>query len=54
MTARGEGAEGGEKSMREMKRYKLPVTKSMSHGYERYSVGNRFNNYVISLHNDSR
>ena len=40
---------GVEKQVREIKRYKLSVTKQMSHGYEMYSVGNIVNNYVISL-----
>ena len=38
--------------MREIKRYKRPVAKQMSHGYKMYSVGNIANNYVISLYGD--
>ena len=38
--------------MSEIKRYKLPVAKQMSHEYERYSVGKIVNNYVMSLYGD--
>ena len=38
--------------MGEIKRYKLPVAKYVSHRYEMYSGGNLGNNYVISLYGD--
>ena len=38
--------------MREIKRYRLPVAKSMSQEYEMYSVGNTVNNKVVSLYGD--
>ena len=41
---------GRKKQMREMKQNKLPVAKWMSHRYEMYSMGNIFNNYIISLY----
>ena len=39
--------------MKEIKRYKLPVSKQMSHRYERYSMGNTVNNHVLSLCGDT-
>ena len=36
--------------MREIKRYKIPVTKEMSQGYEMSSAENIVNNYVTSLY----
>ena len=45
-----EGVGGWEKQVREIKWYKLPVTKRMSHGYEKHSMGNIVNNNVISLY----
>ena len=42
------------KQVREMKRYKLLVTKSMSHRYEMCSVGNTVRNNGISLYGDRR
>ena len=49
-----DGREGGRcvKEVKEIKRYKLPVTKRMSHRDEMYSVGNMINNYVISLYGE--
>ena len=38
--------------MKEIKRYKLLVTKEMSHRYEMYSVGNIVNNFVICMATD--
>ena len=38
--------------MMEIKRYKLSVTKQMSHGGEMYSVGNIVNNNIILLYGD--
>ena len=38
--------------MREIKRYKRPVTKYMSHGNEMYNVWNTVNNNVMSLDGD--
>ena len=38
--------------MREIKRYKLPVAKYMSHGYEMYSMGNIVNNNVKSPYDE--
>ena len=40
------------KWVKEIKRYKLPVTKQMSHRYAMYSVPNILNNNVISLYGD--
>ena len=40
---------GGQKEMRERKRYKLVVEKYMSHRYEMYNVGNIVNNQAMSL-----
>ena len=39
--------------MKEIKRYQLPVSTQMSHGYESYSIGNVVNSYVISLCDDA-
>ena len=39
-------------SVKEIKRYRLPVAKYMSHGDERYSLGNTVNDKVISLYDD--
>ena len=36
--------------VREIKRYKFPITEQMSSKYEMYTVGNIVNNYVISLY----
>ena len=38
--------------MREIKRYKLPVTKQVNHGNEVYIKGNVVNNTVKSLYGD--
>ena len=38
--------------MKGIKRYKLPVMKSVSHGDEKYSRGNIFNNIEITLYGD--
>ena len=38
--------------MGEIKRYKLPVTKQMSHRYAMYSVPKIVSNNVISLYGD--
>ena len=35
-----------------IKRHKLPVTKSVSHEHEVYSMGNIVNNSVVSLYSD--
>ena len=35
--------------MREIKRYKFPAAKLMSHSYEMYSVGNIVNNYLCNV-----
>jgi len=40
---------GGDKSVREIMRYKLPAAKQMIHVYEMYSVVNIFNNYIVCL-----
>ena len=42
--------DGGKKQVKEIKRYKLPVAKQMSHSYEICSVANILYNYVISLY----
>ena len=42
----------GVKQVRVIKRYKLSVTKQMSHKDEMYSVGNTVNDNVISLSGD--
>ena len=47
MTARREVG-GGTKEVREIKRYKLPGTKQVSHRNQMYSMGNIVNNNVIS------
>ena len=46
------GVEGGETSVREIKKYKFPVAKYRGHGYEMYNVGNRVDNRVISLYGE--
>ena len=38
--------------MREIKRYKLLVTKQMNHRDEMYSMGNTVNNIVVNLYGD--
>ena len=43
---------GREKYVKEIKKYKLPDVKYMSHGHEMYSVGNTVSNYVVSLFGD--
>ena len=46
MVAEGKGVRGGgRKEMKEIKSYRIQVTKEMSHGYEMSSVGNIVNNY---------
>ena len=50
--SQGRGLGGWDKEVKEIRKYKLPVTKWMSHRCERYSVGNKGNNYVISLYGD--
>ena len=45
----GRDMRGVKKYLRKIRRYKLPVKKSMNQGYEMYSVGNTFNNYRISF-----
>ena len=47
--ARGKEVGEEEKLVRETTKYKLSVTKQMSHRYEMYSVGNTFNSYVTSF-----
>ena len=49
MIARGEEDWGRRGKVREIKRYKLSITKHMSHRYEMYSVGNMVNIYIMSL-----
>ena len=39
--------------MKEIKRYKLLVTKYMSHRHKMYSVGNVVDNYVVFLFGDT-
>ena len=46
------GERGGEKQVREIKRYKFAVTKQINHRCEMYSVGNIVNNCLISLVTD--
>lgn len=41
-----------EKQVREIKKYKHPVSKKLSHNYEMYNVGNTFNNNVMYLYVD--
>ena len=38
--------------MKEIKRYKLPVIKSISHGEVMYGIGNIVNNIAITLYGD--
>lgn len=44
------GLRGGEKQVREIRRYRLLASKSMTHGYEMCIVGNIVNKYVIPLY----
>ena len=52
MVARGKDVGEREEEVREVERYKLPVAKQLSQGFEMYSVGNIGNNCVISLYGD--
>ena len=46
MVAEGKGVRGwGRKEMKEIKSYRIQVTKEMSHGYEMSSVGNIVDKY---------
>lgn len=38
--------------MREIKKYKLSITKKMSHGDEMYGEGNTVNNNIITLYGE--
>ena len=44
---RTEGVGGGKKQVKEIKKYKLPVTIQTTHWYKIYSVGNIVNNCVF-------
>ena len=46
MLGRGE-VEGGAKSMKEIKKYKLPVIRQMNHRDEKYSIGNILNSIIL-------
>ena len=53
MVARGEGSGEREEIDEEIKSYKLPVIKQMSHGGKMCGTENTVNNKVISLCGDS-
>ena len=40
------------KQMKEIKKYKLPVMKHISHRDEKYNIGNTINNILITLYGD--
>ena len=49
---RTQGVGGGKKQVKEIKKYKLPVTIHTTHWYKIYSVGNADSDNVVSFYGD--